>query len=255
MNARSLLLLIAALMVWSGFVRAAAADVSADFAAANKMYAEGKFAEAAGAYEQIIQSAARAGTASAALDFNAGNAEFKLGHLGRAIADYRRAALLAPRDSEVLGNLGFARNQVQGSTVRPEPWQNWLGILTLNEGTLLTTGALWLWLGLLTLRQLKPVLAPRVRGLTLASLAAVILSGVFLAVAATSHFTTQTAVVTTGNILARSGPFDDAQTIFTPHDGAELTVLDRHDDWLQVTDGSGKIGWLPRKVVELLPGA
>ena len=62
-------------------------------------------------------------------------------------------------------------------------------------------------------------------------------------------------MVTTGNVLARSGPFDDAQTVFTPHDGAELTVLDRHDDWLQVTDGSGKIGWLPRKVLELLPGA
>ena len=118
MNAR-FLLMIAALAVWSGCFRSAAADVSADFTTANKMYAEGKFAEAAGAYEQIIQSTSRDGTASAALYFNAGNAEFKLGHLGRAIAAYRRAAWLNPRDSEVLGNLGFARNQVQRATVRP----------------------------------------------------------------------------------------------------------------------------------------
>ena len=254
MNARFLSMMVA-LVVWSGFFRVAAADVSADFAAANKMYAEGKFAEAAGAYEQMIQATARAGSASPALYFNAGNAEFKLGHLGRAIADFRRAALLTPRDSEVLGNLGFARNQVQGATVRPEPWQNWFGMLTLNEGTLLTAGVLWLWLGLLTVRQLKPALAPRLRGLTLAALVSLILSGAVLAVEATSRLTTQTAVVTTGNVLARSGPFDDAQTVFTPHDGAELTVLERHDDWLQVTDGSGKIGWLPRKVLELLPGA
>ena len=254
MNARSLIM-IAALAAWTGVFPAAAADVSADFAAANKIYAEGKFAEAASTYEQIIQTAARTGKVSPALYFNAGNAEFKLGHLGRAIADYRRAALLTPRDSEVLGNLGFARNQVQGATVRPEPWQNWFGILTLNEGTVLTAGVLWFWLGLLTLRQLKPALAARLRGPSLAALVALVLSSAVLAVQATSRFTTQIAVVTTGNVLARSGPFDDAQTVFTPHDGAELTVLDRHDDWLQVTDGSGKIGWLPRKVLELLPGA
>jgi len=54
---------------------------------------------------------------------------------------------------------------------------------------------------------------------------------------------------------ARSGPFDDAQNAFTAHDGAELSVLDRHDGWIQVADGSGKSGWLPLKQVEILPGA
>jgi len=252
MNLRvfSLMLVLAAA---GGFT--AAADVAADFSAGNKLYAEGKFAEAANAYESTIQSARTAGTASPALYFNAGNAEFKLGHLGRAIAAYRHAALLTPRDSEVLGNLEFARNQVQGASVRPARWQGWFGVLTLNEGTLLTAAALWVWLGLLTVRQLWPALVPRLRGLTVAALVVFILSGAVLAVQAAGHFNGQTAVVTTGNVLARSGPFDDAQTVFSPHDGAELTVLDYHDDWLQVTDGSGKIGWLPRKVLELLPGA
>ena len=32
-----------------------------------------------------------------------------------------------------------------------------------------------------------------------------------------------------------------------------MTVLDRHDNWVQVADGSGKIGWLSRKQVEVLP--
>ncbi len=253
MNTRFLLMILALMAGTLG--SHAGADVAGDFAAANKLYAEGKFADAANAYERAIQSAGSAGTASAALYFNAGNAEFKLGHLGRAIAAYRHAALLTPRDSEVLGNLGFARNQVQGATVRPAVWQGWFGVLTLNEGTLVTAGALWVWLLLLTLRQLRPALVSRLRGLTLAALVAFVLGGTVLAVQATSRFATQTAVVITGNVLARSGPFDDAQTVFSPHDGAELTVLDRHDDWLQVTDGSGKIGWLPRKVLDLLPGA
>ena len=70
-----------------------AADVSADFAAANKLYAEGEFAEASSAYDAILKTGAQ----SPALLFNAGNAEFKAGHLGKAIAAYRQAELLAPR--------------------------------------------------------------------------------------------------------------------------------------------------------------
>ena len=58
--------------------RAAAADPAAEFNAANKLYAEGKFAEAAGTYEKILQS----GAVSPALYFNYANAEFKSGNLG-----------------------------------------------------------------------------------------------------------------------------------------------------------------------------
>jgi hypothetical protein len=31
--------------------------------------------------------------------------------------------------------------------------------------------------------------------------------------------------------------------------------MDRHGDWLQVADSSGRIGWLLIKQVEILPGA
>src|SRR5580700_574317 len=106
-----------------------AADVTTDFSAANKLYAEGRFLDAAAGYGKILQT----GAASPALYFNYGNAEFKSGNLGRAIAALRRAELLAPRDAEVRANLEFVRNQVQGTTLRESRWQGWLGALTLNE--------------------------------------------------------------------------------------------------------------------------
>ncbi|MGA2853700.1 MAG: tetratricopeptide repeat protein, partial [Verrucomicrobiota bacterium] len=111
-----------------------AADVAADFSTANRLYAEGKFADAAAGYEKILQTGAQ----SPSLLFNYANAEFKSGHLGRAIAAYRRAAQLSPRDDEIRDNLAFVRNQVQGATVRENRWQNWAGALTLNEGAMLT---------------------------------------------------------------------------------------------------------------------
>ena len=228
-----------------------AADVAADFSAANRLYAEGKFSDAAGAYEKILQTGAQ----SPALLFNAGNAEFKSGHLGQAIVAYQKAALLSPRDAEVRANLAFVRNQVQGATLHESRWQNWVGSLALNEGAQLTAVFFWLTFALLIAGQIRPALAPRLRNLTRLAVVLTICSGTVLGLQAANHFSSQTAVVVSAEATARSGPFDEAQNAFTARDGAELRVLDRHDDWVQVADGTGKIGWLNRKQVEVLPGA
>jgi tetratricopeptide (TPR) repeat protein len=228
-----------------------AADVAADFSAADKLYAEGKFADAAGAYEKLLQ----AGAQSPALLFNAGNAEFKSGHLGKAISAYRQAAQLSPRDAELRANLAFVRTQVQGATLRESRWQNWVGSLTLNEDALLTAVFFWALFALLTALQIRPMLAPKLQSATRLALALTICSGAILALQAANHFNASVAVVTSAETTARSGPFDEAQSTFAAHDGVELRVLDRHDDWVQVANEAGKIGWLNRKQVEVLPGA
>jgi tetratricopeptide (TPR) repeat protein len=228
-----------------------AADVAADFSTANRLYAEGKFAAAAAGYEKILQTGAQ----SPALLFNYANAEFKSGHLGRAIAAYRRAAQLSPRDDEIRANLAFVRNQVQGATLRESRWQNWIGSLSLNEGALLTAVFFWAIFGLLAARQIRPALVPKLQSVTRLAVVATVLSGAVLALQAANHFNAAVAVVTSAETTARSGPFDEAQNVFTAHDGTELRVLDRHDDWVQVADGAGKIGWLSRKQVAVLPGA
>lgn len=228
-----------------------AAGPAADFSAANKLYARGKFAEAAAAYEKMLQADGQ----SPALWFNCGNAEFKAGHLGRAIAAYRQAGLLTPRDAELRANLAFVRNQVQEAALRESRWQNWLGSLTLNEGTLLAAVFFWCWFGLLTARQVQPALAPKLRNATRLAMALALASGAVLAWQTANHFKSSVAVVTAAEATARSGPFDDAQCAFTMHDGAEMRVLDRHDEWVQAANGAGKIGWFNRKQVEVLPGA
>ena len=228
-----------------------AADALADFSAANKFYAEGKFSEAAAAYEKLLQTGAH----SPALWFNAGNAAFKAGHLGQAIANYRRAELVSPRDAELRANLAFVRNQVPGATARESHWQYWVGSLTLNEGTVLTLFFFWALFALLAAKQLRPVLAPKLRGLTRLVSFLTVLAGTVLALQAANHFNAAVAVITVPEAAAVSGPYDDAQTVFTVRDGAELRVLDRHDDWVEAADGHGKTGWFNNKQIAILPGA
>jgi len=243
------LVFAAMFLLWIGKVLAA--DPATTFLAANELYAKGKFAEAAAAYESILKTNGQ----SPSLLFNCGNAEFKAGHLGKAISAYRRAELLTPRNAELRANLAFVRTQVQGTTLHESHWQNWVGALTVNEGTMLTAVFFWGALILFTARQIRPALVPKLRGLTRLFVILTIFSGAVLALQAANHFNSPVAVVTSTEATARSGPFEDAQAAFTAHDGAEMRVLDHHDDWVQVADGSSKIGWFNKKQVDVLPGA
>lgn len=228
-----------------------AGNLAAEFSTANELYAKGQFADAAAAYGKILEADGQ----SPALLFNYGNAEFKAGHLGQAIAAYRRAELLAPRDPELRANLAFVRNQVHGATLGASAWQKWVGALTLNEGALLTAVFFWLLFALLAARQIRPALAPKLRSATRLALTLTICSGAVLALQVANHFDSPVAVVTAAEATARSGPFEDAQSEFTAHDGAELRVLNQHDGWAQVASGTGKIGWMNQKQIALLPGA
>jgi len=218
--------------------------VANTFDAANKLYEQGKFNEAAAAYEQVTNS----GLVSTALYFNLGNSFFKAGQLGRAIAAYYQAERLDPRDSDLRANLQFARNQVQGPTLTPIKWQAWLARLTINEWAWLAAGGFWIWFALLTIGQLRPALRPGLRNYVwIFGLATGVLSAC-LGLAMHGR-NSPPAIVITGDTIVRQAPIDEAQGAFTVHDGAELQIVDRKEDWLQVTTDPRRIGWLRRNQV------
>lgn len=251
-NRASILLLRLVLTILLGWVPGSfagpAAATAADFDLANKLYEQGKYAEAAGKYEQLL----RDHIVSPAVYFNLGNAFYKSDQIGRAIASYRQAGRLAPRDPDLRANLQFVRNQIQGPTLVPGRSQRWLGTLTLNEWTLLAATAFWSWLLLLTLIQLRPAWKQALRTSMLFSGTATAVLALCLAAAWQTN-SNQTAIVVTHEAVVHNGPLDESQTAFVVHDGAELVVLDRKDDWLQVNAGDRRSGWLKREQLHVLP--
>ena len=245
LRANLFLIWLAAFVGMSGASLFAAADVAGAFDQANKLYEEGKFADAANAYEKLAQS----GSVSPAIYFNLGNARFKSGQMGRAIAAYRQAERLTPRDPDVRANLQFARNQVQGPAWHPGRWQRWLGTLNLNEWTLLAAGTVWLWLLLLAALQLQPAWKQALRGWIIASGIGAAVLIVCLGAALYAGGARPTVIVTAPEVAVREGPLEESKSAFTARDGAEFLVLDQKDDWLQVTDGARRIGWLKANAV------
>jgi hypothetical protein len=245
-------------VIFTLLVSVCSAADSPSFEAANKLYEQGQYAAAAAAYERLAPS----NRLSAALYFNLGNAWFKAGQNGRAIAAWRQAGRLAPRDPSLRFNLQFARKKVSGGFDPPAEdwWRHALDQLTLNEWTLLAAAAMWIWFALLALREVRAEWRRSLRGYTaLMGLVSAALAGV-LALAMYAQEGIIEAVVITPSAVVRQGTFDESPSVYQLHDGMEVRVLDRlaragpdqREEWLEVRNASNRTGWLKRDQVILV---
>lgn len=245
-----------ALALLAALPLAAASSDEAALDAANKLYEQGKFREAATAYEQL----SRAGSRSGALHYNLGNAWYKAGQIGRAIAAYRQAERFSPRDPDLQNNLQFVRKKVTGADpTLASAWQRALSSLTLNEWTLITSAALWSWFILLALREIRPAWRGSLSGYTatVGVLAAMLIG---FTAAARSQRETRAAVVIVSEAIARSGPLDEAKVLHQFRDGTELLVIDQKElalaglkqMWLQIEDTAKRTGWIKSDQVALI---
>jgi tetratricopeptide (TPR) repeat protein len=219
------------------------------FDEANKLYEQGRYSDAVAAYRSILEQ----NIASAAVYFNLGNAYFKLGETGQAIASFRFAQRLDPRDPDIQANLRFARETVKGTPTKVTFWRRWSDALSTNELSIVVCVAIWIWLLLLTLGELKRPWRGRLRRYTLAAGLLAVIGVLWLAVVLRPRLNGAEAVVTERDVALRYGPLEEAQVAQTLPDGAELRVLDQKDGWLRVSQGAQRIGWVRTNTVLVLP--
>ncbi len=228
--------------------RARAAELDPAFDAANKLYEQARFPEAAAAYEKLLQTAPR----SEAVYFNLGNACFKAGQTGRAIAAYREAERLSPREPGIRFNLQFARKKATGQETPPGTLgRRTLASLTVNEWTVLASVAFSTWCLLLALREARPALRPGLSGYTATAGTLCLALAACVATAASQREQSE-AVVIVPDAIIRSGPLEEAKVLHQLRDGTELVILDRKtinlgtnpQTWLQVRDPNNRTGWL-----------
>jgi hypothetical protein len=238
---------------------ASATEAIAAFDTGNKHYEQGKFSEAAQAYQQIVQNGQR----SVALFFNLGNAWFKAGQFGRAIAAYRQAERLSPRDPNVRFNLAFARKQVTvGEPASAPLLERMLRGLTLDEWTWLTAACFWITLTFLIVGELRASFRSTGRRYAFAAALATLLFGAATTVFARRSLYTQDGVIAVPNAIVRAGPLEDAKTLHQFRDGTEVRIVDRKQlsvgvgdaiqFWFHVRNQAGETGWVKDDQVVLI---
>jgi len=224
------------------------AQLDADFQQANKLYEQGKFREAAAAYQALVDRRIE----SPAIYYNLGNAWYKADQNGRAMAAYLRAERLAPRDPNVRFNLGFVRQKVNvGKVSTGTALQCALRYFSVNEWTIAAASAFWVFLLLLAVTEFRPAWRVILRnwiggtGLLTLLLAAAMMAALY----DLSH--ARPAVVIAAEVVVRYGPLEESHTFYTLRDGAEVRVLDDRPEnaWVKVEDPNGRQGWLKREQV------
>ncbi len=228
-----------------------AADPVETFVTANAAYERGDYAQAAALYGRLLDGGRRSG----ALHYNHGNALLRDGQLGAAVAAYRRALALEPRNQDAAANLLFSRRSARDAIEPPAPspalrtlfFWHW----SASRAELVRAGALlsWLFFGLLVLRRRRRQWA----GLVPAAGAVL---GLWLALAGSllvhALRPSRVAVILPPEIEVHSGTDRESVVRFRLHAGTELRAGERRGAWQQVLLPDGQQGFVETRHVAVV---
>jgi len=215
----------------------------------NRLYALKDYAGAAKAYTTALEAGH-----DARADYNLGNALFKSGRVGEAIASYRRAYALAPRDPDVRGNLAFAR-AYRLDKVAPvsNPLVHALDLafhaLSRREASFAAALAWLLAAAALALGIVRRWTAAFVLASAIGAFAlyATIAGQVWA-----SEVRAHPGVIVQPEVSAASGPGAEFKPILLIHDGTEVLIREARGEYLLVQLPGGAGGWVPHGAVEAI---
>ena len=222
-----------------------------EMAKANELYEVSAFAEAASRYQALVD----AGVDDGRVYYNLGGAYYKLGDLGRAILNFRRAQRLLPRDEDVVANLKLARAQTvdririedEGAIVNL--MRRIVGWSTVNE---LSLAAVYLWIGLAGLGIVAIVWREKRRllGFIGTGIAVCIVILLFsVGIRLLDERRQPPGVVVAEEVAVRSGPGEDYLTEFDLHSGTEVRVVDLRAGWTRIILPGDLQGWAPSDAI------
>ncbi|MFC4816198.1 MULTISPECIES: tetratricopeptide repeat protein [unclassified Flavobacterium] len=226
------------------------------FDAANSLYQQSKYVEAASTYEGILQTQKE----SAELYFNLGNCYYKLKKVAPAIYNYEKALMLNPGDAEIENNLRFA----QGMTIDEITETPKVGfakiILDFTSGLHFDT---WAWIAVIMSFFVFLTFA----GYYLASetktkrifFFAMLFSFFMVAISLISGFSEKhkldnerPAIVFEKEVIVKSEPNAAAQKAFILHEGTKVYILENIGNYRKIQLSDQKEGWIAKSAIKEL---
>lgn len=203
-------------------------------AAKNIQEADQKLKEAALQYEAILAGGFKNGQ----IYYNLGNTYYRLGELGKAILNYRRAELLMPRNADLHANLMLVKGSTEDKELSneiPVAVQRiffWFFLLNQNELAIIAISLyvvlMVLLFFLITFKY--PWLKRIITGFSV---------GLFIMVSSLGikvylEQGVEHGVIITTRCEVRYGPGEEYEPKFEIHSGAECVIEGEKDDWYRV---------------------
>ncbi len=214
----------------------------------NKLYAEGKYEEAIKEYEAVIA----ADQLSTDIYFNLGNAYYKTENVAGAILNYEKALKLKPDNEDALFNLKMANKRTIDKIDRlPElfignTWRNLVTSRTVSGWSYYCVGLIFLsllfFVAYLLMRQVFIKKTSFYAGILFFVLS------LFSWLMAAQHNTivqeASEAIIFSSTITVQSEPNQNAEKLFTLHEGTKVKLLEEANSWSKIKLPNGNVGWI-----------
>ena len=228
-------------------------QVDSVFDVANEEYKVGNYENAITLYEGLLSGS---GAKATDVHYNMGNTFFRLEKYGKAVAAYRRALRVTPRDQDAVANLRFAReatldkiDQTRSAELRREVLFFHHGLSRAETETIflcayIAAAALGIALLFQGSRQVK--------WLALVALFLAVVFGASYAFKWRAAANPSEAVVVTKEADVHTGPGSNYIVSFSLHDGTEMRIRKLEDDWRQIELADGRRGWIEKANIETI---
>ena len=207
---------------------------------------------------ELLEAEVKSGLRNGPLFYNLGNIYFRLGDVGRAILNYRKAECYMPGDANLMRNLSIARRMRKDKVETQEStrvmktlffWHYDFSVSTREKIFLVAFTALFLAL-ILRLRYRKLALN------WIIALAAVATAVSTVSIALTEYDRARhpEGVILADAVVARTGYSNSYEKSFAEplHSGTEFKTLSTRADWLEIQLADGSTAWIPQSEAELV---
>jgi tetratricopeptide (TPR) repeat protein len=253
---KNLTLLILLLSVFSINLYSSEKSAAEMFDKANRLYTEGKFADAVSEYESLISK----GYKSKELYYNLGNSYYRLKKVPHAIINFERAKLLSPDDEEINFNLRVANLRTVDKISRVPKFflTEWFeGLRAQYPSSVWSVIAIiFSWIGFISLAffllSRVPVLKKALFAVAVFSIIIAITSAVFASQMDHQEQARNYAIVFEPSIIVKSSPDENGVNLVTLHEGTKVKVIDVLKEWKKIRIADGNVGWVKKSAIEII---
>jgi hypothetical protein len=204
-------------------------------------------------YRELIE---KGGIRNGRIFYNIGNAYFRMGELGRAILNYKRAALYMPNNENLRQNLEYARSRRLNKIEERDKEKIFKTLFFLHYDLsfelrflLFTAGFALVWITAIVMIFIRTGI------LKTALILFSVITVVFLGSVATEIFSSRGAregVITMESVMARKGDAKSYQPSFTEplREGTEFSLLEERGGWYHIELVNGERCWIPSRSAE-----
>lgn len=215
---------------------------------AEGLYKSGEYEKAIEEYNAILQG----GGSSASLYFNLANCYFKVGENTKAIINYERAKLLAPRDKDISYNLELARKgAVDKIETLPEIffvrwYNNFIDSISVDGWGYFSVAVFVVFLVMLAMFLFSRVSAVKKIGFYFGILAFI---GTIWSISVaherySSEIEHNGAIITAPSVTVKSSPDNTGTDLFVVHEGLKVEIISTIGSWYNVRLADGNEGWI-----------